>query len=439
MRRSGKLTVLPCLQGLERRVLLAFAELSAQGMLLISGTDAANQITVTASGAQVTAAMDGASLQFPLASVKRISIDCGAGEDHVMGGTVLPFTILGGDGNDSLIGGGGNDSIDGGAGDDTLDGGAGGDDLTGGDGTDTFDFVTRSSSFTFRIGFGSDASPQPFLASPVGGSEIDHGMDHPEIVNGTALADRFIPSGNSLHAFPFRVSLFGGGSNDLFGAATNFTPIAAYGGAGDDSFESCWAGSSLFGGSGNDSFVAPKGCFVDGGPGLDALTSDELDHLADADLREFASVENATDAYGDITGTDGANFISTSPEADTSVRIRGNLGNDTIVGSSYSDRIDGGDGDDIISGGGGNDTIYGGAGDDVINGNSGNDRISGGAGNDTLLGSSGRDRLYGEAGDDLLSTRDNKIDTLTGGDGTDSAKLDHKKTFDVWSEVETLI
>jgi Ca2+-binding RTX toxin-like protein len=73
--------------------------------------------------------------------------------------------------------------------------------------------------------------------------------------------------------------------------------------------------------------------------------------------------------------------------------IRGNDGNNSLIGTTASDVIYGNGGDDTISGGNGNDLLVGGA---------GNDTISGGSGNDILYGDSGNDVLDGGAGDDIL-------------------------------------
>jgi hypothetical protein len=69
----------------------------------------------------------------------RLYIDCGAGNDTVVGGN-KDDTIFGGKGADSLVGGNGNDSIDGGASNDKLYGGAGNDTFVSNDGImDTID------------------------------------------------------------------------------------------------------------------------------------------------------------------------------------------------------------------------------------------------------------------------------------------------------------
>ena len=156
--------------------------------------------------------------------------------------------------------------------------------------------------------------------------------------------------------------------------------------------------------------------------------------------------------------------------------IKGNEGDDTLIGSSHNDAIDGGAGNDMLQGGLGDDTLVGGAGVDTVSyadrsvavkvtldasrpwvvgqngqasendsiaadienltGGSGNDQlrgnsganiIHGGAGNDTIEGGTGNDSLYGDAGGDFIyggAGNDMLIggagaDTLVGGDGDD--------------------
>ncbi|HEX8523300.1 MAG TPA: calcium-binding protein, partial [Tepidisphaeraceae bacterium] len=406
--------VFSTIQPLERRMLLAFAELSAQGTLLVSGTDAANQITVTSSGAHVIAAMDGASLQFPLASVKRVTVDAGAGDDNVEIHAAPPSSLLGRDGNDKLFGGAGNDTIDGGAGDDVLNGEGGDDTLISGEGNDIIEYADRGSSFLFWIGpvdsSGAKELPAVSVLSEDRG-EADFVRDFPESIGGSNFADDFkITSGP-----PYVMTLLGRGGNDLFERSGD-QQLVEYGGPGNDTFQGYYGGGTvgpfypptLLGGPGNDTFYLSlrNPALVDGGVGGDAIVpaEDAAGLRLKIDLADFTSVENVRGAIGGqlIIGTSAANSLTAADYAlGTPATLLGNGGSDTITGSAGVDSLSGGDGDDIISGGGGNDTIYGGAGNDVINGNSGNDRIYGGVGNDTLLGSSGRDRLYGEAGDDL--------------------------------------
>ncbi|MER6915058.1 calcium-binding protein [Streptomyces sp. NPDC000594] len=104
--------------------------------------------------------------------------------------------------------------------------------------------------------------------------------------------------------------------------------------------------------------------------------------------------------------------------------VRGDAGNDMVMGRAV---LDGGDGmdhlmgddsDQHLWGGRGHDMIeaYGGA--DIVHAGPGNDHAMGGDGHDILLGGSGDDTLHGENGDDLVSGGPGK-DTLDGGPGRD--------------------
>ena len=162
--------------------------------------------------------------------------------------------------------------------------------------------------------------------------------------------------------------------------------------------------------------------------------------------------------------------------------IKGNDGNDTLVGGPFNDSLDGGAGDDILQPGLGNDTLVGGAGidtvtyaerfnavkvsldstklwttgqngeaawtgsvlesgytapvendsiaadienliggpaNDFLRGNASANIIRGGAGNDTIEGGAGNDTLYGDLGNDKLYGGAGN-DQLIGGDGTDT-------------------
>jgi Ca2+-binding RTX toxin-like protein len=109
-----------------------------------------------------------------------------------------------------------------------------------------------------------------------------------------------------------------------------------------------------------------------------------------------------------------------------SIHANGGDGNDTIVGGNADDILSGdkdaGAFNDSINGGGGRDTMFGSGGNDVLTGDSGNDSIRGGTGIDTINGGKGRDRMAGEADDDSFTNFDNAVDTLDGGDGTDSSQ-----------------
>lgn len=125
-----------------------------------------------------------------------------------------------------------------------------------------------------------------------------------------------------------------------------------------------------------------------------------------------------------VEGGDGNDIITGGPLADT---LSGNAGKDSIAGGAANDRINGNGGHDYLLGQGGADRIYG---------NAGNDYLDGGGSNDRLDGGDGFDSLYGQGGDDHFFTKDNTIDRLFGGSGTDDAEAD---TIDVKQSIQTII
>lgn len=122
--------------------------------------------------------------------------------------------------------------------------------------------------------------------------------------------------------------------------------------------------------------------------------------------------------------------------------IGGLGGNDTITGLAGADTLDGGSGDDVLDGGDGDDLLIGGRGDDALNGGAGHDIAdftdavdgatinlatgvaSGGAGSDTLsgveevLGSTHADTITGDGAANILRGGGG-IDTISGGGGDD--------------------
>jgi len=84
--------------------------------------------------------------------------------------------------------------------------------------------------------------------------------------------------------------------------------------------------------------------------------------------------------------------------------LDGTESTDKLYGGAGSDTISGLGGDDRIEGGFGSDILAGGAGDDYLNGQTGDDILQGGTGNDTLEDhAGGGDTLNGGEGDDFIS------------------------------------
>ena len=131
----------------------------------------------------------------------------------------------------------------------------------------------------------------------------------------------------------------------------------------------------------------------------------------------------------------GDDTFTAAPWDDVQPRIiaDGGDGNDTIYGSTNPDDIKGGSGDDLL---------YGLDDEDNLDGGDGADLLVGGAGDDGLTGGPGADRFFGdelratsEWGNDLLIAVDGGPETMSCGEGVDSAVVDADDAADASCEV----
>jgi len=174
----------------------------------------------------------------------------------------------------------------------------------------------------------------------------------------------------------------------------------------------------------------------------------------------LVTVENVNSGRGaDLLTGDGAANV-----------LRGGAGNDVLQGLAGDDTLSGGRGRDRLVGLAGNDRLRGGPGTDTADytsffsanlrvgvivdlargqaagdgtdslaaienvlgssfhdrlfGNRSSNRLIGSAGNDLLDGHGGEEALHSDAGSDVFHARDGRADTLVGGSGRDSARLD---------------
>ena len=131
---------------------------------------------------------------------------------------------------------------------------------------------------------------------------------------------------------------------------------------------------------------------------------------------DFASI-----VVCDIVGTAGNDVLRGTPGAD---RVCGFGGDDVLVGGDGWDELRGGAGNDRVIGGRGRDKLLGELGDDRLLGGSGRDMLVGGPGDDWIEGGLAGDVLTGGNGNDRLFARDRIADTVEGGRGRDSARID---------------
>ena len=163
----------------------------------------------------------------------------------------------------------------------------------------------------------------------------------------------------------------------------------------------------LSGGLGDDELFA--------GGGAALLRGDEGDDLlmggaSDDQLFGGTGADTLLGEGGNdlLEGNDGDDMLDGGDGEDT---LRGGQGIDMLVGGRDQDLLEGGDGDDflqgdrgddILRGGAGNDQLMGGRGDDLLEGGDGDDQINGDIGDDTIYGGAGNDRIDGGLGNDTI-------------------------------------
>jgi Ca2+-binding RTX toxin-like protein len=288
-----------------------------------------------------------------LASLIKLTIDGGAGNDTIIGGDGND-TLIGGDGNDVITGGRGNDTALLGAGDDTFvwNPGDGSDVVEGQDGTDTL--VFNGSNVSEKISISANHG-RVSLVRDVGNVTMDlNGVEHIQL-NALGGADNIVV-------------------NDLSG--TGVTQVAIDlasppgSGAGDGAADTVTVNATKY-----DDVIT-----VQGQGGL----------LTVAGLSEVVTISGseATDALV-VAGGAGNDTLSAAllPAGNTTLTLDGGAGNDTIIGSQGADLLLGGDGNDTVTGGRGNDTALLGSGNDTFiwNPGDGSDTVEGQSGTDTLV------------------------------------------------------
>ena len=140
------------------------------------------------------------------------------------------------------------------------------------------------------------------------------------------------------------------------------------GGKGNDTISGGGGIDRISGGAGNDLLlVEAEDALIDGGAGTDTIEVKSRRGLS-LDLAK-ASIEAATGGRGDDRFDGSA--------AGAKLVLRGEQGDDVLLGGSAADQIFGGTGNDLIDGGAGNDLLNGGKGADVF-------RFTGAFGRDTI-------------------------------------------------------
>ncbi|MGL5061123.1 MAG: calcium-binding protein, partial [Microcoleus sp.] len=265
------------------------------------------------------------------------------------------------------------------------------------------------------------------------------------------------------------------GGSLIFGQADNDTLLSVgpndtlYGGADEDSIRSQRSPALLFGDAGADTVVAESRATLYGGAGEDFLqgtvesnlmfgNEDGDTMLGGAQRRDSLYGGKGNDSIGFFIAGGGNNldiplFGTGFAGNEGSNWLRGDLGDDLVVGINQRDTLYGGRGNDKLRGNGSNNYLSGDLDNDtlsVVNPTTTNqfvgtnvivvglERVTllGGAGNDSLYGAigesgNGRNLYDGGEGNDTIFAFASQ-DTARGGDGND---LIQSKATDVLSSV----
>ena len=346
---------------------------SGTDTLQFNGSNAGENIDVSANGSRATLFRDVGAVTMDLNSVEKIQIAALGGADNIrvndLSGTGIKQVAVNlsaqgaGDGQPDTV---------------TVNG-------------------TASNDHISIVGSGASVVVNGLSAQvTVGGAEagndtlVVNGLDGNDTINASALK-----------AGQVNLTIDGGTGNDtIIGSAGNDVLI---GGDGNDVITGGKGNDAALLGAGDDRYIWNPGDgseVVEGQAGNDTLTfngsdanevitisANGTDVLVTRDIgtvtMDLNGVENVVISAG---GGDEAIVAGNGLSALTSLTIDGGAGNDTITGGDGNDMLIGGDGDDVVTGGRGNDVALLGSGNDTFiwNPGDGSDVVEGGAGTDTL-------------------------------------------------------
>jgi Ca2+-binding RTX toxin-like protein len=408
------------------------------GTLAVTGSDAANTITINANNGDIVVDIDGTQTLFDTTQVQNIAIDALGEADTITVNVNRPTTIRGGAGNDTITGGDGADSVIGqqgndtaqlGAGDDTFvwDPGDGDDVVDGQDGSDTLLFNGSGGAELFTVNPGAAPGRVLFTRS-LGNIDMDMGTTEHFVVNALGGNDTLTGGLNLAGLIDLRFDA-GDGDDSMAGTDAADTFV---GGAGNDTVDGNRGNDTALLGDGDDLFIWDPGDgsdVVEGGAGFDTMRFNGSNQNEVMTASANGSRLRFTRDLGNIV-------MDVDDTEKLDVRALG--GNDSVtigdLGATDTRQVfvDGGEGDDVLTGGPGRDTFVGGLGADSLSGSGNIDVLNGGlasgddAASDRVLGGSHNDfATFGE-GDrfDMGAGNDELI--FNGTRGGDSITVDFR-------------
>lgn len=260
-------------------------------------------------------------------------LDGKLGNDTLMGGRGND-TLIGGEGNDSLCGGYGNNLLVGGAGDDYIYADVGNSTIIGGTGNDTIS-VNTGSTLIFDRGWGSDTVFVSISRKASNTITFGEGISFDDL---RFEREFYFNTWDGFYKLDEDCYIYLKGTEDKITLKDYF-----YGKSGEQ----------------NDYILK----FADGS----SIGREEISKLV---LQSGAQY---------VQGGEGDDYIITGDKG------LGGAGNDTLTGTADNTGLwlKGEAGNDALVGGSANDTLYGGTGDDLLIGGAGDDYLQGDAGSDT--------------------------------------------------------
>lgn len=170
------------------------------------------------------------------------------------------------------------------------------------------------------------------------------------------------------------IEVVGNASNNLIVGTNSSIGDYLAGGAGNDTLDGRLGADIMFGGDGNDTYI--------------------VDDLSDSIQESSSAVASTADLVLSTVDFGLSNNIENLTLFGTAITGSGNASNNIVTGNAQNNRLAGNDGDDRLFGGAGNDSLWGGYGNDTLDGGIGNDSMYGNYGNDTYFVDSASDVVY---------------------------------------------
>jgi serralysin len=322
--------------------------------------------------------------------------------------------ITGTPGDDTLSGTSGDDVITGLGGNDTINGGAGSDVINAGDGDDVVTINHASIGTLIHDTINGGAGTDTFildLSTSTEGTFVDLqqmwgggiGTIRAHTIQSFETLGRFdLSPFNDLvyigDAYTGTTTIYGGaGEDSLYGGSGNDTIL---GGDGIDTLYGGRGADTLNGGSGDDTIWLTSGtATIDGGDGSDKIQIGLILEMQGMTINLSGLWTGGTGSAGSgvISSIERIGDINGSAFGDTII-----VGNDYLIegtltafgaaGTRLVNQIRGEGGDDVVVGSGTHDIIFGDIGNDVLLGMDGDDILIGGFGLNELIGGNGADQ-----------------------------------------------